>query len=148
MEAVVEQDVVGLDIPVYDLGRDGVEIAERISSLDRDAHPRGPREPCLACTGTVEVVCNSAVGHVLVHEEELSAATGGAAVQGNEVWVSEGGEYADLRHELLHSPAVVLVQSLDGHRATITKISCTVEASTNEQTELWMGGKSEDTLIR
>ena len=57
----------------------------------------------------MEVVSQGAIGNVLVHEEELTAASRCAAVEGDKVLVAKAGEDLNFIHELLQSAIVVLV---------------------------------------
>uniref|UniRef100_A0A804QK47 Uncharacterized protein n=1 Tax=Zea mays TaxID=4577 RepID=A0A804QK47_MAIZE len=83
VEAVVQQYVVGLHVTVYDLDR--VEVRQRLSCFYGDAHPSRPREAALRRTGSVDMVRDCSVGDELVHEHEVAAATGCAAIEDDQV---------------------------------------------------------------
>lgn len=123
MESAVEQNVVRFDIAMYDLWFDGMEVGERVRGLDGNGQTDRPGKNPLARSAPVKVVSDGAIGHELVHEEQLTAAVGGAAVEAYQVLVAEAGEDGDLIHELLEPSVVVLIQAFDSNDAAVSKLS-------------------------
>jgi hypothetical protein len=122
VEVGVEEDVAGLHIAVHDGRLDGVQVGQRGGRLDGDAEAERPRERALRRAVAVQVVRHRAVGHVLVHQKELAAAAGGAAVEQDQVRVAQAGEDGRLVQELLRVPAAVVVQAFHGHHAPISEM--------------------------
>ncbi|GER35597.1 ketoisovalerate oxidoreductase subunit VorA [Striga asiatica] len=126
VEIRVEEDVVGFHVAVDDVGF--VEVVEGLGRLDSDVEADGQRDGSRG-TVAVEVVGDCAVGDELVDEEELAAAVGGAAVEGDEVFVAEACQDLDLVHELLHAleRGIVLLTIIHGAEATIAEDSRRME---------------------
>ena len=122
VEVGVEEDVGGLDVAVHDGGLDGVEVGERRGGLDGDAEAERPRQRALRGAVPVQVVGDRAVGDELVHQEELAARAGRAAVEHDQVRVAQPGQDARLVLELLHAPVAVVVQPLHRHHAPVLEV--------------------------
>ncbi|BAS95213.1 Os05g0550900, partial [Oryza sativa Japonica Group] len=101
VEVGVEEDVVGLDVAVHDGRRlDGVEVRQRGGGLDGDVEAERPCQGALRRAVAVQVVRDGAVGHELVHQQQLPAAAGRAPVEQHEVRVAQPRQYRRLVHEL------------------------------------------------
>ena len=122
VEVGVEEDVGGLDVAVHDGGLHGVQVRERRGRLDGDAQAERPRQRALRRAVPVQVVRHRAVGHELIHQQQLAAAAGRAPVEQDEVRVAQAGEDGRLVEELLHAPAAVVVQPLHGHHAPVSEM--------------------------
>uniref|UniRef100_A0A0D9V4B8 Serine aminopeptidase S33 domain-containing protein n=1 Tax=Leersia perrieri TaxID=77586 RepID=A0A0D9V4B8_9ORYZ len=125
VEVGVEEDVGCLDVAVYDGRLDGVEVGERGGGFHGDAEAERPREGALLRAVAVQVVGDRAVGHELVHQEQLPAVAGRAPVEHHQVRVPQPRQDRRLVHELLHSPVAVVVQLLHRHHTPVSKFSWT-----------------------
>ncbi|KAB8083018.1 hypothetical protein EE612_005090, partial [Oryza sativa] len=121
VEVGVEEDVGGLDVAVHDGWLDGVEVRERGGRLDGDVEAERPRERALLRAVAVQVVGHRAVGHELVHQEQLPALARRAPVEHHQVRVPQPRQDRRLVHELLHPPVAVVVQPLHRHHAPVSK---------------------------
>lgn len=89
MEAAIKQDVAGFDISVYDRWVDRVEVGKSIGCLHGDPETHRPCEDPFTSPVSMEVIRQSAIRHKLIHQQELLTVARGAAVEVNEILMTE-----------------------------------------------------------
>jgi hypothetical protein len=75
------------------------------------------------------MVRDCSVGDELVHEHEVAAATGCAAIEDDQVLVEEAGQNVYLVYELLHPFVVVLVQAFHRNDSPVPEFPWRIEGS-------------------
>ena len=125
-EGGVEHDVARLDVAVHHALRALlVEVEQRRREAQRDVVPRRPGEGrrraaglLAAAAAAVEVAVDAAVGHELVHQQEVAAVLVAPADEADEVAVAQLADDAHLRRVLLAPLRRALGHPLDRHRQT------------------------------